>query len=74
MAGTQCCENPPALDSTSGVGHVEEIGGLKSYVSAISSSSIAVILISDMFGTFFSLYTFHSLIISTHSHLFSGYD
>ncbi|XP_057526228.1 endo-1,3;1,4-beta-D-glucanase-like [Amaranthus tricolor] len=50
MAGTQCCENPPALDSTSGVGHVEEIGGLKSYVSAISSSSIAVILISDMFG------------------------
>ncbi|CAO2838417.1 unnamed protein product [Amaranthus hypochondriacus] len=50
MAGTQCCENPPALDSNSGVGHVEEIGGLKSYVSAISSSNIAVILISDVHG------------------------
>ncbi|CAO2838418.1 unnamed protein product [Amaranthus hypochondriacus] len=50
MAGTQCCENPPTLNSTSGAGHVEEIGGLKCYVSASSNSNIAVILISDVFG------------------------
>ncbi|CAO2838415.1 unnamed protein product [Amaranthus hypochondriacus] len=49
-SGTQCCENPPVLNSSSGVGHVEEIGGLKCYVSAISNSNLAIILISDVFG------------------------
>lgn len=50
MAGTQCCENPPALSSTSGYGSVFELGGLKTYVSGSSDSKKAILLISDIFG------------------------
>ncbi|XP_047319342.1 endo-1,3;1,4-beta-D-glucanase-like [Impatiens glandulifera] len=50
MSGIQCCENPPALSSISGTGHVEEIGGLKCYVSGPSESNLGVLLASDVYG------------------------
>ncbi|XP_021751842.1 endo-1,3;1,4-beta-D-glucanase-like [Chenopodium quinoa] len=50
MSGPQCCENPPALNPSSGTGHVEEIGGLKSYVSGTSDCKFAVLFISDVYG------------------------
>ncbi|KAH0633687.1 hypothetical protein KY289_036648 [Solanum tuberosum] len=50
MAGTQCCENPPALRSSSGHGSVFELRGLKTYVSGSSDSQKAILLISDIFG------------------------
>lgn len=50
MSGPQCCENPPVLSSTSGVGNVVEIAGLKSYVTGSSDSKLAVLLISDVYG------------------------
>ncbi|WP_411026160.1 dienelactone hydrolase family protein, partial [Salmonella sp. s58078] len=46
-------ENPPSLGSSSGAanpGSVEEIGGLKAYVTGSSQSNIAILLISDVFG------------------------
>ncbi|XP_057485482.1 endo-1,3;1,4-beta-D-glucanase-like [Actinidia eriantha] len=50
MSGPQCCENPPTLSSSYGTGHVEELGGLKSYVSGSPESKIAVLLVSDVYG------------------------
>ncbi|CAK9173679.1 unnamed protein product [Ilex paraguariensis] len=50
MSGPQCCENAPKPSSSCGAGHVEEFGGLKSYVSGPSDSKLAVILVSDIFG------------------------
>ncbi|KAK9672052.1 hypothetical protein RND81_12G072800 [Saponaria officinalis] len=50
MAGSQCCENPPALNSNSGNGSVVQFGGIKSYVSGSSDSKNAIILISDVYG------------------------
>ncbi|KAL3507989.1 hypothetical protein ACH5RR_033371 [Cinchona calisaya] len=52
MAGPQCCANPPNLSFScgSGAGHVEEIGGLKSYITGSPDSKIAVLLVSDVFG------------------------
>ncbi|KAK4731881.1 hypothetical protein R3W88_024869 [Solanum pinnatisectum] len=50
MAGTQYCENPPALSSSSGHGSVFELRGLKTYVSGSSDSQKAILLISDIFG------------------------
>ncbi|KAL8153663.1 hypothetical protein V2J09_011423 [Rumex salicifolius] len=50
MAGVQCCENPPALDSACGGGHVEKFGGLNCYISGASNSNLAVLLVSDIFG------------------------
>ncbi|KAL2236505.1 UNVERIFIED_CONTAM: 1,4-beta-D-glucanase [Sesamum indicum] len=47
MSGPQCCENPPTLSPSSGVGSVVEVGGLKTYVS---DSKLAVLLASDVFG------------------------
>ncbi|KAG5587015.1 hypothetical protein H5410_047449 [Solanum commersonii] len=59
MAGTQCCENPPALSSSSGHGSVFELRGLKTYVSGSSDSQKAILLISDIFGTYpFLFYAF----------------
>ncbi|KAH0739744.1 hypothetical protein KY290_038449 [Solanum tuberosum] len=50
MAGPQCCENPPALSSSSGHGSILELGGLKTYVSGSSNSKHAILLISDVYG------------------------
>jgi len=51
MAGSQCCENPPALSSSCGEGSVvESFGGLKSYITGSPDSKLAILLISDVFG------------------------
>ncbi|XP_019226645.1 PREDICTED: endo-1,3;1,4-beta-D-glucanase-like isoform X3 [Nicotiana attenuata] len=50
ISGAECCENPPTLSSSSGVGSVLEIGGFKAYVSAPSSSKLAILLVSDVYG------------------------
>ncbi|XP_059632572.1 endo-1,3;1,4-beta-D-glucanase-like [Cornus florida] len=50
MSGPQCCENPPTLSSSCGAGHVEELGGFKSYVTGSPDSKLAILLVSDIFG------------------------
>ncbi|GAB2210291.1 hypothetical protein Droror1_Dr00015554 [Drosera rotundifolia] len=50
MAGQQCCDNPPDLDSGPGVGRVDVLGGLKSYVTGSPDSDTAVLIVSDVFG------------------------
>ncbi|GAA0183506.1 hypothetical protein LIER_30903 [Lithospermum erythrorhizon] len=52
MSGPQCCENPPSLEPSSGVGHVQEFGGLSSYVNCPSGSKSAVLFVSDIFDIF----------------------
>lgn len=51
MSGPQCCSNPPVLDPHGGAGHVEKLGGLNTYISGSPSSKLAIVLISDIFGT-----------------------
>jgi hypothetical protein len=51
MSGPQCCSNPPTLNPISGAGHVEQLGGLSTYVSGSPNSKLAILLISDVFGT-----------------------
>jgi len=43
-------ENPPSLSSTSGVGSVQEIGGLQTYVTGNQDSKLAILLIHDAYG------------------------
>ncbi|KAJ4789512.1 alpha/beta-Hydrolases superfamily protein [Rhynchospora pubera] len=52
MATSQCCNNPPTLDATSGKGTVvDNFGGLKTYVAgSFDASKPAIILLSDIFG------------------------
>ncbi|XP_022973692.1 endo-1,3;1,4-beta-D-glucanase [Cucurbita maxima] len=50
MSGPQCCSNPPSLNPSSGAGHVEQLGGLSSYVSGAPDSKNAVIFITDVYG------------------------
>ncbi|XP_019164578.1 PREDICTED: endo-1,3;1,4-beta-D-glucanase-like [Ipomoea nil] len=50
MSGPQCCENPPTLNPSAGVGSVVELGGLKSYVTGAANSNHAILLVSDIFG------------------------
>ncbi|XP_072976100.1 endo-1,3;1,4-beta-D-glucanase-like [Typha angustifolia] len=51
MAGAQCCDNPPVLDSSSGHGCVvENLAGLKAYTAGSPDAKRAVLLISDVFG------------------------
>ncbi|XP_030519590.2 endo-1,3;1,4-beta-D-glucanase-like [Rhodamnia argentea] len=50
MSSSQCFENPPNLSSTCGAGRVEELAGLKTYVTGPSDSKRAVLLIADVFG------------------------
>ncbi|KAL5541691.1 hypothetical protein UlMin_009401 [Ulmus minor] len=50
MAGPQCCSNPPTLDPSCGAGHVEKLGGFKSYVTGSPNSKFAILLASDIFG------------------------
>lgn len=61
MSGPQCCANPPSLSSSYGAGHVEELGGLKSYVVGSSDSQIAVLLVSDVFGTFYNNFIIYAV-------------
>jgi hypothetical protein len=57
MATSQCCDNPPTLDPVYGEGTVvDNFGGLKAYISGSSDSSKpAILLVSDVFGTAYSL-------------------
>ncbi|XP_054806133.1 endo-1,3;1,4-beta-D-glucanase-like isoform X1 [Prosopis cineraria] len=50
MSGPECCSNPPILDPNSGAGHVQRLGGLNSYVTSLSDSKHAVLLVSEVFG------------------------
>ncbi|GMN45415.1 hypothetical protein TIFTF001_014617 [Ficus carica] len=50
MAGPQCCSNPPVLNPSNGQGNVEELGGLKAYISASPNSKLAILLVTDAFG------------------------
>ena len=64
MLGSQCFENPPSLISGShGAGSVQELGGLRSYITGPSDSKLAIILVSDVFGKQ-SIFHFLSLILS----------
>ncbi|KAK7387814.1 hypothetical protein VNO78_22608 [Psophocarpus tetragonolobus] len=49
MSGPECCSNPPVLNPSAGVGRVEKLAGLNSYLSG-SPNSVALLLISDIFG------------------------
>ncbi|KAL3727396.1 hypothetical protein ACJRO7_032168 [Eucalyptus globulus] len=50
MLSSQCFENPPNLSSTCGAGRVEELAGLKTYVTGPSDSKRALLFIPDAFG------------------------
>ncbi|CAL1411573.1 unnamed protein product [Linum trigynum] len=52
MSGTQCCENPPTLNSASGAGpgHLDKVAGLDSYVAGSPDSKSAIVFVSDIFG------------------------
>ncbi|KAL0348789.1 UNVERIFIED_CONTAM: hypothetical protein Sangu_1106700 [Sesamum angustifolium] len=50
MSGPQCAHNPPTLDPASGAGHVQQLGGLNTYVTGDQDSKLAVILLADAFG------------------------
>ena len=51
MSGPQCCSNPPTLNPNAGAGHVEQLGGLNTYVSGSPNSKFAILLITDIFGS-----------------------
>ncbi|KAF5956337.1 hypothetical protein HYC85_003562 [Camellia sinensis] len=53
MARAQCCENAPTLlGSSYRAVHVEEFGGLKTYIFGSPNSKLGILLVSDVFGTF----------------------
>lgn len=75
MSGPQCCSNPPTLNPSAGAGHVEQLGGLSSYISGSADSKRAVLLVSDVFGTYTSLQLFFShfcLVLYSHFKPLSG--
>ncbi|EXB95842.1 hypothetical protein L484_010041 [Morus notabilis] len=51
MSSSQCFENPPNFSSsTSGLGSVRQLGGLKTYITGPHDSNRAILLVSDVFG------------------------
>ncbi|KAA0049404.1 endo-1,3 [Cucumis melo var. makuwa] len=50
MSGPQCCSNPPTLNPSSGAGHIEQLGGLTTYVSGSPDSKRAILFITDVYG------------------------
>ncbi|KAL4642652.1 hypothetical protein ACB092_02G035800 [Castanea dentata] len=52
MSGPQCCSNPPTLNPNAGAGHVEQLGGLSTYVSGSPNFKLAILLITDVFEPF----------------------
>nr|GMD01365.1 endo-1,3;1,4-beta-D-glucanase-like [Ipomoea batatas] len=50
MSGPQCFNNPPTLSSTTGSGSLQEIAGIKTYVSGSQDSKLAILMISDVLG------------------------
>lgn len=56
MSGPECCENPPKLSSDNSggeAGHVQQLGGFSCYISGPPHSTLALLLVSDVFGKFF---------------------
>ncbi|CAJ2634511.1 unnamed protein product [Trifolium pratense] len=51
MSGPECCSNAPILNPNYGVGHVEKLGGLDTYVTGPSNSNLAILMVSEVFGT-----------------------
>jgi hypothetical protein len=58
MSSSHCFENPPTLSSTCGEGTVQDFGGLQTYVTGPPHSKLAILLISDVFGTILSYLCF----------------
>ncbi|KAK4433977.1 1,4-beta-D-glucanase [Sesamum alatum] len=50
VSSHQCTDNPPTLSPNSGVGKVQQLGGLNSYISGSANSDTSVVLISDVYG------------------------
>ncbi|XP_050241394.1 endo-1,3;1,4-beta-D-glucanase-like [Quercus robur] len=50
MFGPQFCSNPPTLHPNAGAGHVEQLGGLITYVSGSPNSKFAILFITNIFG------------------------
>lgn len=46
----QCLENPPRSSPTCGLGSVQQLGGLQTYVTGPPDSDRAILLVSDVFG------------------------
>ena len=63
MSGPQCCSNPPTLNPNAGAGHVEHLGGLSTYVSGSPNSKLAILLITDVFGTYLPTHFFHTSLL-----------
>ncbi|CAA2938065.1 endo-1,3 1,4-beta-D-glucanase-like [Olea europaea subsp. europaea] len=47
---SQSCEDPAVLGSSNGTWHVEELRGLKCYISGTVDSKLGAILVYDVFG------------------------
>ncbi len=58
MSSSHCFENPPILSSTCGEGTVQDFGGLQTYVTGPPHSKLAILFISDAFGTILSYLCF----------------
>ncbi|EEF45405.1 endo-1,3;1,4-beta-D-glucanase [Ricinus communis] len=50
MSSSQCLENPPILNPNYGLGTVQELGGLKAYITGPPDSKLAILLACDAFG------------------------
>ncbi|KDP40091.1 hypothetical protein JCGZ_02089 [Jatropha curcas] len=50
MSSSHCFENPPTLNPNYGAGTVQELGGLKTYVTGPPDSKLAILLVCDAFG------------------------
>ncbi|KAI8561422.1 hypothetical protein RHMOL_Rhmol04G0338500 [Rhododendron molle] len=61
---SQCLGNPPNLSLTSGIGSVQELGGLKAYVTGPQDSKLAILLISDVFDSTLVSQATYSLVFS----------
>ncbi|GAU12022.1 hypothetical protein TSUD_196460 [Trifolium subterraneum] len=47
MSGADCCSNPPTLNPSAGVGHIDKLGALNAYITGSPNSNSAVLLASD---------------------------
>ncbi|KAM4116147.1 hypothetical protein ACJW30_02G028700 [Castanea mollissima] len=63
MSGPQCCSNPPTLNPNAGASHVEQLGGLSTYASGSPNSKLAILLITDVFGTYLPTHFFHTSLL-----------
>jgi hypothetical protein len=67
MSGPQCCSNPPTLNPSAGVGHVDKFGSLNAYITGSPNSNSAVLLVSDVFGTFYTpFYAINPWLLTNH--------